>query len=155
MRVSYLYDLPMPSPKAAPIQILNTCRALAAAGVPTTVFTGKLRGDPTACLAFYGLEPHPNLAIRPLFSRLQWRLYPPWALARVLAEHDDRRPHIILSRGETALKVASWLQRIRRRKALFVYEAHRLCFAHAAWSACPGSGGTRPCRCPSPFQTAI
>ena len=70
MRVSYLYDLPMPSPKAAPIQILNTCRALAAAGIPTTVFTGKRHGDPTACLAFYGLDSHPNLAIRPFFSRL-------------------------------------------------------------------------------------
>jgi glycosyltransferase involved in cell wall biosynthesis len=130
MRVSYLYDIPMPSPKSAPIQILNTCRALAAAGVPTTVFTGKLRGDPAACLAFYGLDPHPNLTIRPLFSRLEWRLYPPWPLAHMLADDDDRWPHIILSRGETALRVASWLQRIRRRVALFVYEAHRLCFAH-------------------------
>jgi hypothetical protein len=80
MRVSYLYDLPLPVPKATAIQILHTCRALAAAGVPTTVYTGKLHGDPADCLAFYGLDPHPRLAIRPLFSRLAWQLYPPWAL---------------------------------------------------------------------------
>jgi glycosyltransferase involved in cell wall biosynthesis len=130
IRVSYLYDLPLPSPKAAPTQILNTCRELAVAGIPTTVFTRKLVDEPAACLAFYGLDPHPNLAIRPLFSRPAWRLYPPWPLARLLAQRGDGRPHIILSRGETALAVAPWLRRVPRREALFVYEAHRLCFAH-------------------------
>jgi glycosyltransferase involved in cell wall biosynthesis len=129
MHVSYLYDLPLPSPKAAPRQILSTCRELAVAGIPTTVFAGRLHGDTTACLAFYGLEPHPTLAIRPLFSRPSWRLYPPWPLARMVGTRDEG-PHVILSRGETALQVAPWLKHLRRCDVLFVYEAHRLCFAH-------------------------
>jgi glycosyltransferase involved in cell wall biosynthesis len=130
VRVSYFYNLTIPSREAALIQILNTCRALAATGVPTTVFTRELRGDPSDCLAFYGLDSHPNFAIRPFFSRPEWRLFPPWALTRMLAGHNPDEPHIIMSRGQTALTVASWLRRMREREALFVYEAHRLCFAH-------------------------
>jgi glycosyltransferase involved in cell wall biosynthesis len=132
MRISYLYDVPLPAPLAAPIQIVNTCRELAAAGIPTTLFVRELRSSPAACLAFYGVDPHPDLAIRPLFSRLAWRLYPPCPLTRLLADDNEHRPHVIISRGETAVEVARWLGRVRRRDALFVYEAHRLCFAHLA-----------------------
>ena len=130
-RVSYLYDFTLPSRKAAAVQILNTCHALAVAGTPTTVLAGELHGDPAACLATYGLKPDPRLAVRRFFSDWRWRLYPPWALARLVAESDAGQPHVLLSRGESAVEVAGWLRRVRRRGTLFVYEAHRLCFAHA------------------------
>lgn len=132
MQVSYLYDLPLPTPFAAPIQILSTCRALAAAGVRTTVFAGQLHGDAASCLAYYGLEPHHNLEIRPLFSRLSWRLQLPWRLVSVLGHREDSGAHMILSRGETGVSTSHLFTRAKPAKVRFVYEAHRLCFAHLA-----------------------
>jgi glycosyltransferase involved in cell wall biosynthesis len=131
--VYYFYDLPLPSPFAAPIQILSTCRALAAAGVKVTALMGELRASPEDCLKYYGLAPHPNLAICPFFapplkpSLLPLRLW--WALA---SSSGDAAPKVVMSRGESGLLVAETLRRAPRRAVKFVFEAHRLCFAHEA-----------------------
>jgi len=131
LEVFYVYDLPLPSPLAAPIQILNTCRALAAAGVPTTVLMGRLEAAPEACLAYYGLAPHANLSIRPVFVRPLKRALLPLRLRRALISgRREAAVRAVISRGESGLMVAEALGRARSTR--FVYEAHRLCFAHAA-----------------------
>jgi glycosyltransferase involved in cell wall biosynthesis len=131
MRLSYFYDLSVPAPnKAALVQIVNTCHGLAAAGVPTTVLVRDLTTDPAECLAFYGLEPHPDLAIRPLRPGPYWRLRPTSALSRMLAEQRGTGPDVLVSRGLPALRLAPRLPHLRSRGVRFVYEAHRLLFAH-------------------------
>lgn len=132
MRLSYFYDLSLPAPnKAAVVQIVNTCHALAAAGVPATVLVGDLTTDEAECLAFYGLEPHPDFAIRPFHPSRYWRLRPTSALSRTLAERGGAGPDVLVSRGLPALKVAPHLRQLRNRGVAFVYEAHRLLFPHS------------------------
>jgi glycosyltransferase involved in cell wall biosynthesis len=130
IRVSYIYDLSLPSSHAASVQILNTCRALAARGIPTTLLVRELRSDPERCLDFYGLQPHPELSIRPLFPRGRWKLYPPWMLRRNLVGTQGAERRFVLSRGDTAVDLIRWLEYAQSRGATFVYEAHRLGFAH-------------------------
>ena len=117
MRILYDYNLALPCRLAAPIQILNTCRAMAERGASVTVHAGPIRGEPDACLAFYGLKPHANL-------RLLARRFGALAAWRQTAGAGD--PTVVISRGEPGLSVA---RRLRRRGpgVRFVYEAHRLC----------------------------
>ncbi|MGI8995330.1 MAG: glycosyltransferase family 4 protein [Pyrinomonadaceae bacterium] len=102
MRVSYFYDSDIPSRFAAPIQILNTCRALGELGVRVTVYAGSTAGDAAQCLAFYGLTPHENLHIAALHSRWRPRRFDLWwklpSLLRRQAASGER--HFIVARGE-------------------------------------------------------
>lgn len=124
MRLTYLYDLPLPSPVAAPIQILHTCRALAERGWHVTTAWADVRGD---ALAPYGVEAHDRLTVASHFSRLT-RLLPTRSLAKLVAGSD-----VVLSRGETGVKGWYSLKKLRNRPA-FVYEAHRRCAASPGMS---------------------
>lgn len=131
IRVSYFYDLPLPCQFAAPIQILNTCRELARLGVPTTVYTGPVRAED--CFRFYGLDPHENLRIVPLFSRLPGHPELTWRLPSMLRHRSRERCHFLISRGETGIALLPRLRRLPLPpSARLVYEAHRLSFAHEA-----------------------
>lgn len=131
VRVSYLYDLPLPCRFAAPIQFLSTCRELARLGVPTTVYAGPIRDE--HCLAFYGIAPHENLRIVPLFSRLPGRPELYWRLPRILHDQSPGQTHFLISRGETGVALLPRLRRLRPPPAVrLVYEAHRLGFAYEA-----------------------
>ena len=117
MRVLYLYDLPLPAPVAAPIQILHTTRALADAGHTVVTAWAKVK-DPAAALEYYGVAPHPGLSIRPFFSR-RTRLLPRGPLRRLARGFD-----VVMSRGETGVRAFAALATWPDRPA-FVYEAHR------------------------------
>ena len=127
--LTYLYDISLPSTWAAAIQILNTCHSLATLGVPTTVYVRSLARDTAECLASYDLKPLPNFKVLQMPSHWRWRLPWPWPI-RSPRSDDGRRTHIVMSRGDSALKLSSLLRSARRRHALVVYEAHRLSFAH-------------------------
>lgn len=125
MRISYAYDIPLPSRFAAAIQILNTCHGLARLGAEVRVYCGSLGdGGVEGCLEFYGLEPHENLRIIPTpADRL------PAALARLAEDGPADRPHAIVSRGEPGLALFRALRRPGRRAgSRWVYEAHRPCY---------------------------
>ena len=130
LRLSYIYDFNLPFARSAPVQILNTCRALAELGVPTTLLIRNVLGKRQDIYDFYGLEPHPCFEIRPLFSTWRWRLRPSWALRSILSVGENPSPHVVMSRGETGLDIAPFLAGLRRRGTLFVYESHRLSFSH-------------------------
>lgn len=133
MRVSYFYNDVIPSRFAAPIQILNTCRALGELGVCVTVYTRSIADGVAQCLAFYGLTPHKNLSIAPLFSRrLPRRFDLWWKLPSLLREQAaSGRPHFIVARGEDGVALfrsLRWTKRAPGERR--IYEAHRLCYAH-------------------------
>ena len=113
LRLLYLYDLPLPTPLAAPIQILHTARAMAAAGHGVTTAWAEV-SDAGAALEFYGVRPHPKLRVVPLYNRLS-RLALRRGIGR-LGEFD-----VVMSRGEAG--VAAFAKRPNR--PAFVYEAHR------------------------------
>ncbi|NJM05432.1 glycosyltransferase [Candidatus Gracilibacteria bacterium] len=130
MHISYFYDLPLPSPFAAPIQILQTCHALCRQGLSVTVYVNRLRASPEACLAYYGLSPLPGLQIVPWFGGLWQKIARGRALRAVLAAEQEQ--HIVMSRGETGIALFARLRgHIKRPQQRYVYEAHRLCFSEA------------------------
>lgn len=88
LSVSYLYDLPLPSPRAATIQILNTCRALVDLGAPATVYAGPAHRH--ECARFYGIDPHEAFRLVALFSRIPGRPELRWRLRRILATRPAR-----------------------------------------------------------------
>lgn len=145
LRITYFYDLPVPSPQAAPIQILNTARALAELGVPVAVRLRRIDApDEERALAPYGIAPHPLLELG-TYSAWRMRLG-----ARALRPRADEPAayaawDIALSRGESALALLPWLQRRRADpRHRFVYEAHRLCHTRAARPRALGPGRILP-----------
>ncbi len=67
MRVACLADIRFPMERANGIQTVETCHALARAGAEVELFVRRSDGrSDTACLQFYGLDPHPNLSLRRL-----------------------------------------------------------------------------------------
>jgi glycosyltransferase involved in cell wall biosynthesis len=124
-RVAYFYDVAVPSQLAAPIQILNTCHALCRLGATVTVFTNRLAAPELGeALAFYGLAPHPGLAIVP------WYATGRPTRGRVCAALEDNRFDLVLSRGEPGLELFGMLP--RELDARLLFEAHRLCFTEVA-----------------------
>ncbi len=115
VRLISLIDEPLPSRRlTAPIQILNTARALAGLGASVTIACGPIEDDDgDRVLAFYGLQPHPNLELRPALH----------------LEHVDADAEglVIMARGEEGLRrfpeVRSALPSVP-----FVYEAHHVRF---------------------------
>ena len=120
-RVLYLFDLPLPAPLAAPIQILHTARAMAELGTPVTTAWGEIAGDPGDALAHYGVAPHPDLRLIAYHGRLA-RLMPRRSLGRLLKRLGPF--DVVMSRGEQGATVFDALRRLPGRPA-FVYEAHR------------------------------
>lgn len=136
MHLSYFYDAPFPSKQAAPIQILNTARALCETDVSVTVYVNRLEApSAAACLDFYGLDPHEKLRIVPFFDGRPSGFTLRRRLKKILRGRTSAERHVVLSRGEPGLAVFKQISRIapqphERR----VYEAHRLCFTEvAAW----------------------
>ena len=107
MRLLYLYDLDLPAPVAAPIQILRTGRALAERGVEVTTAWRSV-ADPEAVMRSLGVEPHPGLR---LVAATAGR-----AVRRLAAEAD-----VVMSRGEPGVRAFARLRGSRP----FVYETHR------------------------------
>jgi glycosyltransferase involved in cell wall biosynthesis len=65
MRVLYLTDIRFPMERANGIQTIETAHALARRGVEVELLVRRTDGRPEeACLAFFGLSPHPRLALR-------------------------------------------------------------------------------------------
>ncbi|MCX7013596.1 MAG: glycosyltransferase family 4 protein [Candidatus Sumerlaeota bacterium] len=141
MRISYFYNIPLPSQTAASIQILNTCRAMAGRGAEVTVFCARmLRATSTQCLAFYGLPYHENLRISygsplgtlsflPLFAAGSWKgLLFRGLLEKTLADRSAGvERHFVISRDDAGIRLFDQLRRVppapnERR----VFEAHRL-----------------------------
>ena len=67
MKLAYLADIRFPMERANGIQTIETCHAVARAGIDVDLVVQRTddRTDP-ACLDFYGLAPHPNLTLRRL-----------------------------------------------------------------------------------------
>ncbi len=138
MRIAYVYPVPVPSQLAAPIQILSTCRALADLGAEVTVHLGALRAaDAEAVLRFYGLTPHPRLALsfdpgaRPVPEALRAR------------GDADGALDVVMSRGEPGIALFGRLGRARGARR-HVYEAHRLSYAEAGrWEGEPALSAPR------------
>ena len=117
VRLLYLYDLPLPVPLAAPIQILRTARAMAEAGHDvTTAWAGV--PDAGKALRFYGVAAHANLHVVPFYNQLS-RLMLRRSLAKVTDKFD-----IVMSRGEAGVAAFAAIADVPNRPA-FVYEAHR------------------------------
>ena len=136
MHLSYFYDAPFPSKQAAPIQILNTSRALCEEDVSVTVYVGRLDApSAAACLDFYGLAPHEKLRVEPFFEGWTSRLTLRRRLRQVLHGPASAERHVVLSRGEPGLALFRRLRAIAPRPhERRVYEAHRLCFTEVeAW----------------------
>ena len=134
MHVSYVYDAPFPSRKAAFIQILNTCRALAERGPSVTVYTGSLTAESVAAgLAFYGLAPHTSLQVVPLPGSRSWRgrLASFRTLRAALQSTAHDAPPILISRDGQGLRLRRKLRWMRLGVPVrYVHEAHHVCFAH-------------------------
>lgn len=128
--LAYVYDLTLPSRWAAAVQILQTCDALARDGVPTTLHVRQVTGGDGACLAEYDLEPSPNLSLRSFHAGLRWRLSPRWAASRLFGAQHPGRTSFVMSRGDSAVELMRHVAPRARPRAPFIYEAHRLTFAH-------------------------
>ena len=120
MRLLYLYDLPLPVPLAAPIQILQTASAMARQGHDVTTAWATV-ADPAEALRFYGVPAHDDLRIVPFYTR--WtRLTPRRSIGRLV---DRLGPFdAVMSRGEAGVAAFAAIGRTPGRPA-FVYEAHR------------------------------
>ena len=67
MEIIYPANIRFPMERANSIQVVNTCHALARLGAKTHLVVRRMDGRSDAqCLAYYGLEPHPNLVIHRL-----------------------------------------------------------------------------------------
>lgn len=67
MELIYPANIRFPMERANSIQVVNTCHALARIGVKTHLLVRRMDGrSDEACLAYYGLAPHPKLVIHRL-----------------------------------------------------------------------------------------
>ena len=67
MKLVYLADIRFPMERANGIQTIETCHALARRGVDVELVVRRSDGrSDEACLAFFGLAPHPKLRLRRL-----------------------------------------------------------------------------------------
>ncbi len=106
MRIIYPANIRLPSERANTIQITNTCRAMAEAGAETHLIARRMdaRSD-EECLAYYGLDPHPNLHLHRLRALnthshpgLWNRSFQALCLARMMRLCARRRPTVVISR---------------------------------------------------------
>jgi len=132
LHIDYLYDMPLPVPLAAAIQILNTCHALARAGASVRLLTNRLQASQAAILREYGLAPHPNFDIVQLFGTPDDT---PQSIVRAVQRDGmGDQPQVIMSRGESGLRVFQALRKAEKRQTqIYLYEAHRFVYTEAKW----------------------
>lgn len=124
MKVLYLADIRFPMERANGIQTIETCHALARAGVDVDLVVRRSDSRPdSSCLEFYGLPPHPRLKLRRLGvpragSALGKVVFTARCLPFVLRERYD----VIYTR-DLALSDLAVRSRFLHRLPL-VYEAH-------------------------------
>jgi glycosyltransferase involved in cell wall biosynthesis len=130
MLIVYRYRIPFPNRSAHSIQIAQTIHALARAGAEVWFFPREFtEATPEACLAFYGLTPHPNLKLRlPPKLTKRSRAWKGW-IARWWEGRTfrGRRPVFFLRDGEDSFEYA---QHLATRKAAWgatvILEPHRV-----------------------------
>ena len=130
MRIIYPANIRFPMQRANSIQIANTCRALAQAGADVHLIVRRMDSRSDAdCLAFYGLEPHPNLHLHRLralnthgLPRLWDRSFQLRCLLRILRLCARRGPRLIYSREIGFAKLLLQLRPLTR--APLIFEAH-------------------------------
>lgn len=130
MHLFYVYDIVVPSRKAAPIQILNTARALCEQGATVHVLVEKLAAPSAVeALAAYNLAHHPRLHLVPFPQRGRARLTLRRRVRALLQTVPDGEQPVVMSRGEPGLVLFERLRALRDVLPFhFVYEAHRLSF---------------------------
>lgn len=123
------------------MQIVNTAYALAEMGHTVTLYTKRMKLESREeVLAFYGVEPHENMSIVPIFAKLKKK-----PLFRQLSDHRFHKTlrrelqdtcsgekSFVIIRDEEGLelfdKYGSILQHPHRR---LIYESHRICYSFA------------------------
>ena len=116
MKLVYLADIRFPMERANGIQTIETCHALARRGVDVELVVRRSDGrSDEACLAFFGLAPHPKLRLRRL--GIPGRVGFFVAVAPILLA--SAREDVIYSRDLVLADLA-----MRLAAAPLVYEAH-------------------------------
>jgi glycosyltransferase involved in cell wall biosynthesis len=122
MKLLYFADIRFPMERANGIQTVSTAEALARRGVEVELLVRRTdeRSD-EACLAFFGLDPHPNLRLN--------RVATPWGRASYLVAALSRLSSLRRAEGAIVytrdLVLADLVLRARRLSALpLLYEAH-------------------------------
>jgi glycosyltransferase involved in cell wall biosynthesis len=129
MKILYLADIRFPMERANGIQTIETAHALAREGAEVALVVRRTDGrSDEACLAFFGLAPHPGLRLRRVatpFGRWSWLAA---SMGMVLR---DRGPSTVIYTRD--LLVADLALRLRRLHGLpVVYEAHAVASVFAA-----------------------
>ncbi len=122
LHVTYAFPFTYPSPWAAPVQIIRTCRALCELGAATSVVMADLAAPAEECLAAYGVSPHPLLELVPVSWSSRGRVRRGQLLAALCGRPD---PHVVVSRGSPGVRLHADLRRLGAMAPRFVYEAHR------------------------------
>ena len=116
MKLVYLADIRFPMERANGIQTIETCHALARRGVDVELVLRRSdRRSDEACLAFFGLAPHPKLRLRRL--GIPGRVGFLVAVAPMLLA--SAREDVIYTRDRILADLA-----LRLAAAPLVYEAH-------------------------------
>jgi glycosyltransferase involved in cell wall biosynthesis len=130
MLIVYRYRVPFPNPSAHSIQIAHTIHALARAGAEVWFFPREFTAaTPEACLAYYGLSPHPNLQLRlPPQLTKRSRAWKGWIARRwEKRTFRGREPVFFLRDGEDSFEYAG---RLAAQKAdwhsTVILEMHRV-----------------------------
>ena len=135
--MTVIYPVPemLPDPRARFIQIMNTCSALAEAGVEVMLISGiygKYSGDDI--LAFYGIRRHANLKIIRLpmlrrenakFLRFSWHgiFHLSLLLYLFIRKQSEKNPALFVRH----IKLADFLLKFRRAMNIpIIFEAHEI-----------------------------
>ena len=130
MRIIYPVNMRFPMERANSIQIANTCRAMAEAGAEVHLIVRRMDAQSDAeCLAFYGLEPHPNLRLHRLAALNTHNMPKVWdrsfqsrCLLRIARLCAMPGPRVIYSREIGFAKLLLQLRWLTR--APLVFEVH-------------------------------
>ena len=123
-QITFVYDTVLPCSYAAPIQILNTAAALAAAGVRTRVVFHAIRDGAAAALREYAIQPHAELELleHPCRTANQCR-----RLLRSLHQNSSHSKWTLIVRGESGVRIINVAARLAPPNLRVVLEMHRLC----------------------------
>lgn len=123
MKLLYLANIRFPMERANSIQTVETCHALARAGVAVDLAVRRADGRTDGeCLEFYGLTEHPNLNLRrmtvPLAAKLAGQM---WFACTMLLRGTDRYDALLtrdLLFADFFLRTKFW------HRLPVIYEAH-------------------------------
>lgn len=124
LHVTYAFPFTYPSPWAAQVQIIRTCRALCELGAATSVVMADLAAPEDECLAAHGVSPHPLLELVPVSWSSRGRARRAELFEAVCGRPE---PHVVVSRGAPGVRLHADLRRLGATAPRFVYEAHRPC----------------------------